>query len=74
MMVENINQMEERHKREIAHLQESCQHTETRRMPFMWAPGHFGNDVEVCDHCGKIIKTYGSEANPRLEERIRPRK
>ena len=57
-MIENIDQMRKRHEREIAKLQKLCKHTNTKRMPFMWAPGHFGNDVEVCEFCGKIVKRY----------------
>jgi len=57
-MIENIKQMRERHEKEIAKLQKLHKHTKSTRMPFMWAPGHFGNDVEVCDWCGKIIKHY----------------
>lgn len=57
-MIENITQMRKRHEAEIAKLQKLCKHKETERMPFMWALGHFGNDVEVCEWCGKIVKTY----------------
>lgn len=37
-------------------LQDSCLHEVTKVMPYMWAPGHFGDDVEVCNKCEKIIK------------------
>ena len=56
--MENIEQMSKRHKKEIEQLQKSCKHEKSERLPFMWAPGHFGNDVEICDFCGKILKTY----------------
>ncbi len=56
--MENITQMQERHKKEIADLQDNCKHEKTKRMPFMWAIGHFGADVEVCDWCGKILQHY----------------
>ena len=59
-MIENIEQMRKRHEQEISELQKSCKHLKSKRMPFMWAPGHFGADVEVCNFCGKILKTYGA--------------
>jgi len=58
LMEENIDKMRKRHEKEIEELQKSCSHENTTRMPFMWAPGHFGKDVEICLFCGKIIKTY----------------
>ena len=58
--MENIEQLRIRHKEEIRVLQNSCSHASHKRMPYMWAPGHFGNDVEVCDNCGKTLKTYES--------------
>ena len=57
-MIENIKQMQRRHDKEIEKLRKLCKHKKTNRMPFMWAPGHFGADVEVCEWCGKVIKTY----------------
>ena len=59
--MESIQQMRERHGREVDQLQMSCSHENSRRMPFMWAPGHFSSDVEVCDWCGKILKGYTGE-------------
>ena len=56
--MENRQQMDKRHKEEIDRLKHSCKHRETKRMPFMWAPGHYGTDVEVCEFCGKIVKNY----------------
>ena len=61
-MKEDIDQMQERHEKEVRMLQEHCEHKDTRRMPFMWAPGHFGGDVEVCDFCGTIVKSYDMQA------------
>ena len=60
-MKEDIDQMRERHDREVRVLQGHCEHKDTRRMPFMWAPGHFGGDVEVCDFCGTIVKSYKTQ-------------
>ena len=36
---------------DLEKIQGSCRHSKTQTMPFMWAPGHFGDDVEVCDNC-----------------------
>lgn len=57
-MKENIKQMRARHKKEIIKLQSECEHKSLERMPYMWAPGHFGNDVDVCKKCGRIFQTY----------------
>jgi len=57
-MSEDIEQMRKRHKEEIGALQENCPHKSTTRMSFMWAIGHYGNDVEVCNYCGKIVEHY----------------
>ena len=57
-MIENITQMIKRHEAEVAKLQRLCKHEKSTRRAFMWAPGHFGNDVEVCNWCGKMLKTY----------------
>jgi hypothetical protein len=59
--MENIKSMKARHEREIEELQEFCKHKKTERMPYMWAPGHYGNDVEVCKRCGKVVKAYPPE-------------
>ena len=37
-------------------LQEHCSHTSSTVMPYCWGPGHFGDDVRVCDCCEKILK------------------
>ena len=56
-MRENIDQMRERHEKEIEKLQKKCKHTDISGwMDYMWAPGHFGLPVKMCDFCGKIIK------------------
>ena len=57
-MIENIEQMRKRHEREITKLQKLCKHSKHHRSRFMWAPGHFGNDIEVCDDCGKFLEHY----------------
>lgn len=56
--MKNIEEMRVRHGREIEYLQSLCQHSNHKRMPYMWAPGHLGNDVEVCEDCGKILNHY----------------
>ena len=53
--METITEIRERHKREIETLQSACEHPTSAWMPFMWAPGHFGADVKVCEVCGKIL-------------------
>ena len=59
--METMNEMRERHKKEIADLQKNCKHKKHKRLPYEWASGHFGNDVKVCTNCGKILKTYSAE-------------
>jgi len=61
MKTENIKEMRERHAQEISNLQSKCLHEKSTRMPFMWAPGHYGNDVLVCDYCGKTIEEYDNQ-------------
>lgn len=55
-MAETINQMRERHEKEIAYLQEYCPHTETKWMLYMWAAGHYDGFVRVCSGCEKDIE------------------
>lgn len=43
------------YENKLAKLQASCPHKETKIMPYMWAPGHFGGDVKVCLECDKIL-------------------
>ena len=59
-MLEDIVEMRRRHKQEVEQLQKLCTHKDTRRSRYAWAPGHFGNDVEICKHCGKVVKQYDS--------------
>lgn len=55
--MENIKQMRERHDKEIAQLQESCKHkNKSGWMDYMWAPGHFGGRVKICENCGKTLE------------------
>jgi hypothetical protein len=57
-MKENIEQMRERHQREVVNLQENCKHTDLSGWtPYMWAPGHMSGNVKCCKFCGKIIET-----------------
>ena len=53
-MNENYDAMTKRHELELQEMQTNCSHEETEWMPYMWAPGHYGNDVEVCKNCGVI--------------------
>lgn len=43
-------------KEKLADLQEFCSHEKSTWMQSMWAPGHFGGWVKVCDRCEKILK------------------
>lgn len=56
MTEETITQISERHKKEIEEFQEACPHSISNWMPFMWAPGHFGKNVKVCERCGKTLE------------------
>lgn len=56
-MEETLNDMQQRHKKEIKELQERCTHNNISDwMDFMWALGHFtGRQVKICNVCGKEI-------------------
>jgi hypothetical protein len=57
-IIENIEKIRERHKKEIDTLQSNCKHKKISKwMEYQWAPGHFGYPVKVCEFCGKIVKT-----------------
>ena len=60
-MKENIDQMRQRHKREIEALQQKCRHKKLSGwMEQWWAPGHgTGKVVKVCEFCGKVVKEKG---------------
>jgi len=53
--MENIEEMRNRHKREIEKLQEYCNHPTSEWMDYMWAPGHFDGQRLICDFCGKAL-------------------
>lgn len=57
-MKETIDQMRDRHKKEIEDLQDNCKHEKISGwMEEMWAPGHFsGTRVKVCEVCGKVVE------------------
>ena len=51
-----------RHEEELKNLQDNCSHEIISDwMPYMWAPGHYGADVKVCEHCEKTIETRCDE-------------
>ena len=52
-------ELRDKFENELKTLQDSCPHEITEVMPYMWALGHYGNDVEVCKNCEKIIKNVG---------------
>ena len=69
---ENIEQMRERHEKEIRELRDNCIHTDVSQcMPFAWAPGHISHCVKTCVKCGIEIATtaikYESEVYYRDE-------
>lgn len=52
-----IDTIRARHAKEIEVFQENCEHEDISDwLPYMWAPGHFGPDVRVCNICGKTIE------------------
>lgn len=52
-----IEEMRQRHQREIETLQRNCKHEEVSEwMPEQWAPGHFCGYVRVCMNCSKVIE------------------
>lgn len=67
-MKENIDQMRERHHKEVVNLQENCKHTNLSGWtPYMWAPGHFGGNVKCCKHCGIIVEKDIKQFEPIQE-------
>ena len=62
-----IDTIRARHAKEIQVFQDNCRHEDISGwMPYMWAPGHFGSDVRVCNICGKTVEQ--KEFNIVLEE------
>lgn len=56
--MEDIRQMEKRHKKEVEELMNNCKHIEISDcMPFAWAPGHISHCVKVCKFCSKTMFT-----------------
>ena len=64
-MMENIEQMREKHSQEIKNLQNTCLHKNISDwLPYYWAPGYRGTyDVKVCRDCGKTIETKSIFSN-----------
>ncbi len=54
--MENIEKIRERHQKEIDALQRECRHKTSKWTSYMWAPGHMGPNVRICDFCGKILE------------------
>jgi len=64
---ETIETLRSRHAKEIQVFQSNCNHEDISDwIPCMWAPGHYGSDVRVCNVCGKTIET--KEFNIILED------
>jgi len=58
MVEDTMKQVRERHVREIEDFQNNCLHTFVSEwMPYMWAPGHYSNDVKACVRCEKVMET-----------------
>jgi len=62
-----IDTIRAKHAKEIRIFQSNCRHEDVSDwMPFMWAPGHYGPEVKVCNVCGKTIEQ--KEYNVIMEE------
>lgn len=71
--LEDIKQMQERHKKEVEELQTACPHKEISNwMEYHWAPGHYSHDVKCCNYCGKIVEEsrhrFNTEAVKELQD------
>ena len=55
--------------RDLKKLQDECSHKKTNWMPFMWAMGHFGADVKVCDRCEKILDRKEEHGNIIIDQK-----
>jgi hypothetical protein len=50
-------EIKKRQQEEIEEFQDSCPHASISNwIPYMWAPGHFGNHVKICERCNKIME------------------
>lgn len=49
-------ELREQFNKDIQNLQDNCVHEKSTWMDYMWAPGHFGLPVRVCDYCEKILE------------------
>jgi hypothetical protein len=46
-------------EKKLKELRDSCPHLESTWMDSMWAPGHPGPKVKVCNNCGKVLEREG---------------
>jgi hypothetical protein len=62
---------------ELEHIRKNeCEHPRTRKVNYMWAPGHTMPDTEMCSVCGEVIKverpkvemTWSSNAKELLKD------
>jgi hypothetical protein len=61
-MKENIEQMKERHRKEIEELENNCKHEKISEWVMsLWAPGHIGPNIKYCEFCGKVMETQPTE-------------
>ena len=66
-MTENITEMRDRHKRELNDLQTNCNHVNLSNwIPYMWSPGHFHDEVRICNTCDKVIERRYDVPNPTV--------
>ena len=55
--MKTYNELETEFKRKVAWLQKRCLHQHISILPYMWAPGRFSEEVEICLDCNKVLKT-----------------
>ena len=59
MVIENIEQMQERHEREIVKLQVNCPHKNKKIHIYIYGPlMHGGSYEDYCEDCGKTLAIY----------------
>ena len=57
--METIEQMSERHKKEVAELQKNCPHEHVKVHEYVYGyMFHGGNWEDYCEDCGKVIAYY----------------
>jgi hypothetical protein len=63
-MKDNIEKIRKKHAKEIRDYRDRCPHEKISDwVPYIWAPGHYGDDVKYCLRCDKIMEEKGGEEN-----------